>query len=151
MVVDGRMSKSFVDVRRELEPVGSKVPRGFTTEEWGLLSYEEKLGFVRDKKAAVLSGLQSKLSSPVVSLICDLQDLESKMFGQDVRDGGELSDTYMQALKLKIELAKAIKVLLDKGVVKHEHVVRHVRDDEVFDVDFDRVVKEGVVDVEGED
>ncbi len=149
---DGRRSRAFVSARKELEPVESKVPRGFSRDEWRLLSFEEKQGFVRAKKDAVLSGLQSRLSSPVVSLICDLQDLETKMFGQDVKDEGEITDTYLAAMKLKIELAKAIKGLVDKGVVRHEHVVKKISEDDVLDVDFEKVIASGrVVDSDGGD
>jgi len=139
----GRQSKSYVSVRKELEPIEKKVPTGFTPSEWNLLPYESKLEFVNRKKSLILSGLQSKLSSPVVSLICDLQDLETKMYNQDVKDSGEITDTYVQALKLKIELAKAIKHLIDKGVIRHEHVVKQINEDEVLDVDFEEVVISG--------
>ena len=151
MVVDGRRSSAFLAVRGELEPVEVKVPRGFSSEEWGVLSYEDRLDFVRRKKDAVLAGLQAKLGSPVVSLICDWQDFETRMEGQAIKDGEsgvEFSDEYLRAMKLKIELAKAIKSLLDKGVVKHEHVVKRLGDDEVLDVDFEAVVKDAVL--EGE-
>ena len=78
-MIDGRRTKAYDKVRDELEPIegrNAKVPKSFSKDEWSLLSYEEKQDFVNKKKAAVLSGLQNRLSSPVVSIIVDLQDLE---------------------------------------------------------------------------
>ena len=135
---DGRRTEAYESVRKELEPVGdSKVPKGFNKDEWSLLPYEDKLDFVRRKKELSLLALQNRVSSPALSLIMDLNELETRMVGQqilDAEDGDELSETYMKALKLKIELAKAIKYLTDKGIIKHEHLVKTISDDDVLDI-----------------
>ena len=136
-IKDGRRSRAYEQIRRELEPVETKTPRGFTKEEWGVLPYEEKLEFVKKKKTYALEALQNRLSSPVLSLVLDLNELETKMAGQSIKDGDqgvELSPEYMNALKLKIDLAKAIKHLTDKGIIRHEHFVKSVKDDDIIDI-----------------
>jgi hypothetical protein len=146
MMIDGKRTAAYDKVRAELEPIEgrlAKVPKAFTKDEWALLSYEDKQDFVNKKKEAVLSGLRSRLSSPVVSLIVDLQDLEVRMAGQeskDVAEGETLSVNYLKALSMKVELAKAIKALMDKGVIKHEHVVKHISDEDFVDVNFEEVI-----------
>lgn len=133
---NGRRTAVFEKVRKELEPVEKKIPQAFKKEEWDLLSYEEKLKFVRDKKDAVLNALDRRLSSPIASLVVDLVDLEARMESQNVKDlekDSPLSKEYMKALALKIELAKALKKLTDKGVVRHEHVIKRIDEDEVLD------------------
>lgn len=141
----GMRSKAYEEARKELEPVETKIPRSFKKEEWSILPYEEKLAFVQEKKAAVLAAIQSRLGSPVISLINDLIDLEVRMAGQEGLDketGNELSDKYLEAVKLKIKLATAIKQLTDKGVIKHQHeIIKKIGDDEVIDVDFEEVVE----------
>ena len=134
---------AYQKFERECLPVERKVPKSFSRDEWKLLSYEDKQDFVNRKKEAVLSGLQSRMGSPVVSIICDLQDLEARMVSQQLLDEERdepLSKTYMDALKLKVELAKAVKSLTDKGVVKHEHVIKQVSNDDFVDVNFEEVI-----------
>lgn len=155
-MIDGRRTKVYDKVRDELEPIegrNAKVPKSFSKDEWELLSYEDKQDFVNRKKAAVLNGLQNRLSSPVVSIIVDLQDLEARMISQELKDTANdepLSKTYMEALKLKVELAKAIKTLTDKGIVKHEHIIKRVSDEDFVDVDFEEIIAGGKPVVEDE-
>lgn len=145
-IEDGKQTYAYEELKKELNPtLGTKkelpvsFPKGFTKEEWALLPYEQRLDFIQRKKEAVLFALRSRLTSPVVSLVNDLVDLESKMEGigiVDTESGTNLSPEYVTALKLKIELAKAIKALTDKNVVTHEHIVKSVLDGEAIDVDF---------------
>ena len=143
-VTDGKRTEAFKSVKDELEPVGdAKVPKGFEKEVWHMLPYEDKLDFVRKKKEAVLFALQSRLTSPVVSLLCDLAELETRMEGISVNDGDNpLSRDYVKALQLKIELAKALKHLTDKGIVTHKHVVDRFNDGkEDIDINFKEILE----------
>ncbi len=142
----GMTSEAYVKVRKELEPVEKKVPKAFLKSEWKLLPMGEKLEFVRAKKDAVLAAMQSRLSSPVVSLMVDLADLETKMEFQAIKDGDSeeaFSDKYLQAMKLKIDLAKALKYLTDSGIVKHEHIMKKLDENEVIDADWEEVFAKG--------
>ena len=137
--VNGLSSKGFVELRQELEPVALKVPKGFSFREWQCLSVDEKSAFVRAKKDLFLKGFSSRLDSPVLSLLNDLSSLDVKLAGQEMLDsdrGESLSELYLKGVKLKIDLAKALKDLGSRDSFRREQLlVKSLSDDEVFVVD----------------
>lgn len=146
----GRNTAAYKKLEKEVMPVEKKVPNAFTREQWLQLSYEDQQDFVNKKKELVLAGLKKRLSSPVVSLIIDINDLEGKMVEQEALDrekGVPLSKEYMRAIGLKVELAKALKTITEKsGTIRHEHVMKKIDENEVIDVDFEMIVDKVVKD-----
>jgi hypothetical protein len=106
-------------------------PREFSSEEWGVLSFEDREAFVRAKKDYAL-GLfrQYGAGSIVGSLLMDLAELETKVHSRGLVDeveGKPLSREYVSGVKLKVELAKALRDLMQKDR-KVEVTHRHVKD-----------------------
>jgi len=139
MTKSGLTTKGYRDLRKELEPVETKTPKGFSSKEWKLLPAEDKLDFVRAKKDAFLSGFKKRLDSPVLSLMNDIQSLDVKMQYQELLDDEKdtpISPEYLNALRLKVDLAKALKVLAKRDDIKsHAILVRKIDEDEIIDID----------------
>ncbi len=143
-ITTGKRTDAYKKVQKELEPVSSyNIPKSFKREEWAMLPYDQKLDFVKQKKEMVIAALQKRLTSPVVSLLCDLAELETKMETVSIQDAEKdkpMSREYVQALKLKIELAKALKNLTEKNIITHKHIVERLNDDkDVIDVNFEEL------------